>query len=51
MTYCYRIHTKSARINVSGKRKRKVIKRLRHQRKVAEEEEDDGEAENNGIYQ
>ncbi|XP_011429875.1 uncharacterized protein [Magallana gigas] len=27
-----KIHTKSARINVSGKRKRKVIKRLRHQK-------------------
>ena len=51
VTYCYRIHTKSARINVSGKRKRKVIKRLRHQRKGAVEAEEDGEAENIGIYQ
>ncbi|XP_022320199.1 uncharacterized protein LOC111122643 [Crassostrea virginica] len=42
-----KIHTKSARINVSGKRKRKVIKRLRHQRKGAVEEEEDVDMEHN----
>lgn len=34
-----KIHTKSARINVGGKRKRKVIKRLRHQKKAEVEAE------------
>ncbi|XP_048773536.1 uncharacterized protein LOC125678849 [Ostrea edulis] len=28
-----KVHTKSARIKVSGKRKRKVLKRLKHQQK------------------
>ncbi|XP_061164382.1 uncharacterized protein LOC133173413 [Saccostrea echinata] len=36
-----KVHTKSARIKVSGKRKRKVLKRLKHGKKRETEERED----------